>query len=136
VPIGKGDVKRVGSHVTLVAWSRMVHTCLDAAKELAKDGIEAEVVDLRTIRPLDHETIVESVKKTNRIVSCEEGWGPMGVGAEVVARVIEHAFDYLDAPPLRVHQEDVPMPYAANLEALALPSVDRIVQAAKRVCYK
>ena len=108
---------------------------LKAAEELAKEGIEAEVVDLRTLRPLDHETIVESVKKTNRIVSVEEGWGPMGVGAEICARVIEHAFDYLDAPPLRVHQEDVPMPYAANLEALTLPTVEKIIQAVKKVTY-
>jgi pyruvate dehydrogenase E1 component beta subunit len=136
VPIGKAKVRRQGKDVTLTAHSRMVGFALEAAEALAKDGIEAEVVDLRTIRPLDHETIVESVRKTNRIVSCEEGWGPMGVGAEVVARVIEHAFDYLDAPPMRVHQEDVPMPYAANLEALALPSVDKIVRAAKQVCYR
>jgi pyruvate dehydrogenase E1 component beta subunit len=114
----------------------MVGFALQAAEELAKDGIEAEVVDLRTLRPLDHETIVESVKRTNRIVSCEEGWGPMGVGAEVVARVIEFAFDYLDAPPMRVCQEDVPLPYAANLEALSLPSVEKIVQAARKVCYR
>ena len=91
------------------------------------------MVDIRTLRPLDHETIVESVKKTSRLVSAEEGWGPMGVGAEVVARVIEHAFDYLDAPPLRVHQEDVPLPYAANLEVLSLPGVDKIIAAVKQV---
>ena len=133
-PIGKAKVRRVGGHVTLTAHSRMVGLALEAAEILAKDGIEAEVVDLRTLRPLDHETILTSVRKTNRLVSCEEGWGPMGVGAEVVARVVEHAFDYLDAPPLRVHQEDVPMPYAANLEALALPTVDKIVAAAKAVC--
>ncbi|QUD88863.1 pyruvate dehydrogenase complex E1 component subunit beta [Phenylobacterium montanum] len=135
-PIGKCKIRRVGADVTLTAHSRMVGLALEAAEVLAKDGIEAEVIDLRTLRPLDHETIVESVKKTNRIVTCEEGWGPMGVGAEVVARVIEHAFDYLDAPPARVHQEDVPMPYAANLEALALPTVDKIVQAAKAVSYR
>jgi pyruvate dehydrogenase E1 component beta subunit len=136
VPIGKAKVRRAGKDVTLTAHSRMVGVALEAAEKLAAEGIEAEVVDLRTLRPLDHATIVESVKKTNRLVTVEEGWGPMGVGAEVVARVIEHAFDYLDAPPLRVHQEDVPMPYAANLEALALPSVDKIVSAAKAVCYK
>jgi pyruvate dehydrogenase E1 component beta subunit len=136
VPIGKAKIRRIGKDVTLTAHSRMVGFALEAADKLAAEGIEAEVVDLRTLRPLDHETVVESVKKTNRLVSVEEGWGPMGVGAEVVARVIEHAFDYLDAPPLRVHQEDVPMPYAANLEALALPSVDKIVSAAKAVCYK
>jgi pyruvate dehydrogenase E1 component beta subunit len=136
LPIGKAKVRRVGAHVTLTAHSRMVGLALEAAELLAKDGIEAEVIDLRTLRPLDHETILTSVRKTNRLVTCEEGWGPMGVGAEVVARVIEHAFDYLDAPPLRVHQEDVPMPYAANLEALSLPSVDKIVKAAKAVCYR
>jgi pyruvate dehydrogenase E1 component beta subunit len=114
----------------------MVGLALKAAEELAADGIEAEVIDLRTLRPLDHGTIVESVKKTNRLVTVEEGWGPMGVGAEVAARVVEHAFDYLDAPPLRVCQEDVPMPYAANLEAISLPSVEKIVKAAKAVCYR
>ena len=136
VPIGKAKVRREGSGVTITAHSRMVGLALKAAEELAAEGIEAEVIDLRTIRPLDHETIVESVRKTNRIVCVEEGWGPMGVGAEIVARVIEHAFDYLDAPPLRVHQEDVPLPYAANLEALSLPSVEKIVKAAKAVSYK
>jgi pyruvate dehydrogenase E1 component beta subunit len=136
LPIGKAKVRRVGKDVTLTAHSRMVGFALEAAEALAQDGIDAEVVDLRTLRPLDHATVVESVKKTNRLVSCEEGWGPMGVGAEVVARVVEYAFDYLDAPPLRVHQEDVPLPYAANLEALSLPSVDKIVKAAKAVCYR
>ncbi|PHY13958.1 pyruvate dehydrogenase complex E1 component subunit beta [Caulobacter sp. B11] len=136
VPIGKAKVRREGTDVTLVAYSRMVGFCLKAAEELAKDGISAEVVDLRTIRPMDHATILESVKKTNRLVTAEEGWGPMGVGAEIVARITEHGFDYLDAPPLRVHQEDVPLPYAANLEALSLPSVDKIVTAAKKVCYR
>ncbi len=94
------------------------------------------MIDLRTLRPLDDGTVVESVKKTNRLVTVEEGWGPMGVGAEVAARVVEEAFDWLDAPPARVHQEDVPLPYAANLEALSLPSVDKIVKAAKAVCYR
>jgi pyruvate dehydrogenase E1 component beta subunit len=136
VPIGKAKVRREGTGVTIVAHSRMVGMALQAAEILAGEGIEAEVVDLRTLRPLDHETVVESVKKTNRLVTVEEGWGPMGVGAEVIARVLEHAFDYLDAPPARVHQEDVPMPYAANLEALSLPSVDKIVKAAKAVSYK
>jgi pyruvate dehydrogenase E1 component beta subunit len=136
LPIGKCKVRREGKHVTLTAHSRMVGLALKAAEQLAAEGIEAEVVDLRTLRPLDHATIVESVKKTNRLVSVEEGWGPMGVGAEVCARVVEHAFDYLDAPPLRVHQEDVPMPYAANLEALSLPTVEKIVTAAKAVCYR
>jgi len=136
VPIGKAKIRRQGSDVTLVAYSRMVGFALQAAEELAKEGISAEVVDLRTIRPLDHDTILESVKKTNRLVTVEEGWGPMGVGAEIVARITEFGFDYLDAPPLRVHQEDVPLPYAANLEALSLPSVPKIVKAAKTVCYR
>jgi len=136
VPIGKAKVRREGTGVTLVAYSRMVGFCLAAAEELAKDGIEAEVVDLRTLRPMDIGTVVESVKKTNRLVTVEEGWGPMGVGGEICAKVTELAFDYLDAPPLRVHQEDVPLPYAANLEALSMPSVDRIVAAAKAVSYR
>ncbi|OYX30733.1 MAG: pyruvate dehydrogenase complex E1 component subunit beta [Caulobacterales bacterium 32-69-10] len=136
VPIGKAKIRRAGTDLTITAHSRMVGLALQAAEKLAEEGIEAEVIDLRTLRPLDHETIVESVKKTNRLVTVEEGWGPMGVGAEVAARVVEHAFDYLDAPPLRVHQEDVPMPYAANLEALTVPSVDKIVKAAKAVTYR
>jgi pyruvate dehydrogenase E1 component beta subunit len=136
VPIGKAKVRRLGTDVTITSHSRMVGFALQAAEELAKDGIEAEVIDLRTLRPLDHATVVESVKKTNRLVTVEEGWGPMGVGAEVAARVVEEAFDWLDAPPARVHQEDVPMPYAANLEALSLPSVEKIVKAAKAVCYR
>ena len=136
LPIGKAKVRREGKDVTLTAHSRMVGFALEAAEALAKEGIEAEVVDLRTLRPLDTETIINSVKKTNRLVSCEEGWGPMGVGAEVVARVVAEAFDYLDAPPMRVHQEDVPLPYAANLEALSLPGVDKIIKAAKAVCYR
>jgi pyruvate dehydrogenase E1 component beta subunit len=133
LPIGKAKVRREGTDVTITAHSRMVGFALQAAEKLAEEGVSCEVVDLRTLRPLDHETIVESVKKTSRLVSAEEGWGPMGVGAEVVARVIEHAFDYLDAPPLRVHQEDVPLPYAANLEALSLPGVDKIIKAVKQV---
>nr|WP_221230536.1 pyruvate dehydrogenase complex E1 component subunit beta [Brevundimonas variabilis] len=133
VPIGKAKVRREGTDVTITAHSRMVGFALQAAEQLEAEGISCEVVDLRTLRPLDHDTIVESVKKTSRLVSAEEGWGPMGVGAEVVARVIEHAFDYLDAPPLRVHQEDVPLPYAANLEILSLPGVDKIVAAVRKV---
>jgi pyruvate dehydrogenase E1 component beta subunit len=136
VPIGKAKVRRQGKDVTITAHSRMVGLALKAADELAAQGIDAEVIDLRTLRPLDHDTVIESVRKTHRIVATEEGWGPMGVGAEIVARVNEFAFDELDAPPARVHQEDVPLPYAANLEALALPSVEKIVQAAKAVCYK
>ena len=136
VPIGKARVRRAGGGVTLVAHSRMVGLALQAADELAKDGIEAEVIDLRTLRPLDHATVVQSVMKTNRLVTVEEGWGPFGVGAEIAARVVENAFDYLDAPPARVFQEDVPLPYAANLEALSIPSVAKIVAAAKAVCYR
>jgi pyruvate dehydrogenase E1 component beta subunit len=136
VPIGKAKIRRQGKDVTISTHSRMVGFALQAAEELAKEGIDAEVIDLRTLRPLDHATVVESVKKTNRLVTVEEGWGPMGVGAEIAARVVEEAFDWLDAPPARVHQEDVPMPYAANLEALSLPSTLKIVKAAKAVCYR
>ncbi len=136
LPIGKCRIRRAGTDVTITAHSRMVGLALKAAEVLAGEGIEAEVIDLRTLRPLDHETIVESVKKTNRLVCVEEGWGPMGVGAEVAARVVEHAFDYLDAPPLRVHQVDAPMPYAANLEALSLPTVEKVVAAVKSVTYR
>ena len=134
LPIGKAAVVREGSDVTLVAYSRMVGFALDAADALAEQGISAEVIDLRSIRPLDIDTVVESVRKTNRLVSCEECWQPMGVGAEISAAVTEHAFDYLDAPPLRVSQKDVPLPYAGNLEALSLPNADDIVAAAKAVC--
>jgi pyruvate dehydrogenase E1 component beta subunit len=136
VPIGRAKVRREGRHVTLVAYSRMVGVALAAADLLAEQGLEAEVVDLRSLRPLDHETVVRSVMKTNRLVTIEEGWGPMGVGAEVAARVVEFAFDYLDAPPLRVCHADTPLPYAANLEALALPSAERVVEAALSVCYR
>jgi pyruvate dehydrogenase E1 component beta subunit len=136
LPIGKAKVRREGTGVTLVSYSRMVGFCLQAAEQLAADGIDAEVIDLRTIRPMDIETVIASVKKTNRLVTVEEGWAPMGVGAEIAARVVAEAFDYLDAPPARVHQEDVPLPYAANLEALSLPSVDKIVKAAKAVSYR
>jgi pyruvate dehydrogenase E1 component beta subunit len=109
---------------------------LKAAEELAKEGIEAEVIDLRTLRPMDTDTIVASVKKTGRAVTVEEGWKQSGVGAEIAARIMENAFDYLDAPVARVSGKDVPMPYANNLEKLALPSVAEVVQAAKAVCYR
>ncbi len=135
LPIGKAAIKRQGTDVTLVAHSRMVGFALEAAETLAEQGIDAEVVDLRTIRPLDTATVVESVKKTNRIVCCEEGWRFMGVGAEIAATVTQEAFDYLDAPPARVYQKDVPLPYAANLEAMSLPNADDIVEAALKVCY-
>ena len=135
IPIGKAKVRREGSDVTLVAHSRMVGRCLEAAEILAGEGISAEVIDLRTIRPLDTDTVIESVKKTNRIVCAEEGWGQSGIGAEIAARVVADAFDYLDAPPERVFQADVPLPYAANLEALSLPGTKDVVEAAKRACY-
>ena len=136
LPIGKAKVRREGTDVTITAHSRMVGFALQAAETLAAEGISAEVIDLRTLRPLDIDTVIESVKKTSRLVSAEEGWGPMGVGAEVVSRVVEHAFDWLDAQPVRVHQEDVPLPYAANLEALSLPGTDKIVATVKAVLNK
>jgi pyruvate dehydrogenase E1 component beta subunit len=135
LPIGKAAIKRQGTDVTLVAHSRMVGYALQAAERLATEGISAEVIDLRTLRPLDTDTVVESVKKTSRLVCCEEGWRFFGVGAEIAATVVTEAFDYLDAPPIRVHQKDVPLPYAANLEALSLPNADDIVAAAKEVCH-
>jgi pyruvate dehydrogenase E1 component beta subunit len=136
IPIGKARVVRSGGHVTIVSWSNGMSYALKAADELAKEGIEAELIDLRTLRPMDTDTIVASVKKTGRAVTVEEGWQQNGVGAEIVARIMEHAFDYLDAPVLRVSGKDVPMPYAANLEKLALPSVAEVVEAAKAVCYR
>jgi pyruvate dehydrogenase E1 component beta subunit len=136
IPFGLAAVKREGADVTIVACSMMVGASLEAAEALAADGIDAEVIDLRTLKPLDFETIVESVKKTGRIVTVEEGWRQSGVGAEIAARVMEEAFDWLDAPVARVTGKDVPMPYAANLEKLALPSVADVVAAAKAVCYR
>ena len=136
LPIGKARIARAGQHVTLVAWSIGMTYALKAADELAKEGIEAEVIDLRTIRPMDTETVIASVRKTGRVVVVEEGWQQCGVGSEVSARLMEQAFDYLDAPVTRVSGKDVPMPYAANLEKLALPSVAEVVEAAKAVCYR
>jgi pyruvate dehydrogenase E1 component beta subunit len=136
LPIGRARVVRSGTDVTLVAWSMGMSYALKAADELAKDNISAEVIDLRTLRPMDSETIVESVKKTGRLVTVEEGWKQSGVGAEIAARVLADAFDYLDAPIERVAGKDVPMPYAANLEKLALPSVADVVAAAKAVSYR
>jgi pyruvate dehydrogenase E1 component beta subunit len=136
IPIGRARIVRSGGHVTLVSWSNGMSYALKAADELAKEGIEAEVIDLRTLRPMDTDTIVASVKKTGRAVTVEEGWQQNGVGAEIAARIMEHAFDYLDAPVARVSGKDVPMPYAANLEKLALPSVAEVVEAAKAVCYR
>ena len=136
IPIGKARIVRSGSHVTIISWSNGMTYALKAADELAKDGIEAEVIDLRTLRPMDTETIINSVKKTGRAVTVEEGWAQSGVGAEIAARIMENAFDYLDAPVTRVSGKDVPMPYAANLEKLALPSAAEVVEAAKAVCYR
>jgi len=136
VPIGKARVLRPGETVTLVAHSRMVEVALAAAEALAAEGISAEVIDLRTIRPLDIETILASVQKTNRIVSVEEGWPFAGIGSEIAAQIMERAFDWLDAPVARVCGKDVPLPYAANLERLALPQVADVVAAAKAVTYR
>ena len=136
LPIGRARIVRPGNDVTIVAWSMGMSYALKAAEELAKDNIDAEVIDLRTLKPMDSDTIVESVKKTGRLVTVEEGWKQSGVGAEIAARMMEDAFDYLDAPVARVCGKDVPMPYAANLEKLALPSVAEVVEAAKAVCYR
>ncbi|MDZ7627590.1 MAG: pyruvate dehydrogenase complex E1 component subunit beta [Parvularculaceae bacterium] len=136
LPIGKAKVVRTGTDVTIVSYSRGVKFSLEAAAKLEAEGISAEVVDLRTLRPMDIATVIESVKKTNRVVTVEEGWAPCGVGAEIGWQVTQHAFDWLDAPPARVTQEDVPLPYAANLEALSLPNADKIVRAVKAVMYR
>jgi pyruvate dehydrogenase E1 component beta subunit len=136
VPIGRARIVRRGRDVTITAFSRMMELALTAADQLAKDGIEAEVIDLRTLRPLDAETVIASVKRTNRMVSVEEGWPFAGIGAELGMMVMEQAFDWLDAPVARVCGEDIPMPYAANLEALALPSVAKIVKAVQSVTYR
>jgi pyruvate dehydrogenase E1 component beta subunit len=135
LPIGRARILRTGSDVTIVSFSLMMERALAAAEALAEEGIEAEVIDLRTLRPLDLATVVESVKKTNRLVSVEEGWPRFGVGAELAAVMMEHAFDYLDAPVQRVTGKDVPMPYAANLERMALPQTRDVVRAAKAACY-
>jgi pyruvate dehydrogenase E1 component beta subunit len=133
VPLGVADVKRAGRDVTLVTWGKMVHVCLAAAEQLAATGIEAEVLDLRTIRPLDGEAIRNSLAHTHRIVVVQEGWPFAGVGAEIMARVVEESFDDLDAPPVRVTNLDVPHPYAKNLEALVLPDPARVIEAVARV---
>lgn len=135
VPIGKASIVREGSDVTLVSYSIGVKFALQAAEKLAQDGINAEVIDLRTLRPLDMETVINSVKKTNRVVCVEEGWATCSISSEISARLMEDAFDYLDAPVIRVTNEDVPMPYAANLEKLAVVTDAQIVEAAKKVCY-
>jgi pyruvate dehydrogenase E1 component beta subunit len=136
LPIGKAKIARPGNDVTIVSWSMGMNYALKAGEKLASEGIDAEVIDLRTLKPMDTDTIVASVQKTARLVTVEEGWQQSGVGAEIAARVMERAFDYLDAPVARVSGKDVPMPYAANLEKLALPSVVEVVEAAKAVCYR
>ena len=133
LPIGKAKIERAGDRVTIVAFSIMVGVAMKAAEELAKEGIEAEVINLRSLRPLDTAAIINSVKKTNRIVSVEEGWPFAGIGAEIAMQVVEHAFDWLDAPPVRVHGLDVPLPYAANLERLALPQPEWVIDAVKKI---
>jgi pyruvate dehydrogenase E1 component beta subunit len=136
VPIGKAKIAQPGEHVTIVAWSMGMAYALKAGEELAKENISAEIIDLRTIRPMDTATLVHSIEKTGRCVVVEEGWAQSGVGSEIAARLMEEAFDYLDAPVARVSGKPVPMPYAANLEKLALPSVAEVVEAAKAVCYR
>ena len=136
LPIGKAKIVRPGNDVTIVSWAMGMTYALKAAEGLANDGVDAEVIDLRTLRPMDTDTIIASVQKTGRAVTVEEGWQQSGVGAEIAARIMERAFDYLDAPVVRVAGKDVPMPYAANLEKLALPSAAEVVEAAKTVCYR
>jgi len=136
VPIGKARIHRAGSDITIVTWSIGMTYAIKAAEELAREGIEAEIIDLRTIRPMDTDTVIASVQKTGRCITVEEGWPQSGVGAEIAARIMEKAFDWLDAPVLRVTGRDVPMPYAANLERLALPNVGDVIQAAKAVLYR
>jgi len=136
IPIGKAKVEREGKDVTIIGFSRIVGHCLEAAEQLASQGISAEVINLRTIRPLDRETILNSVKKTNRLVTVEEGWPQSGVGAEIISLVNEFAFDFLDAPPERICGADIPMPYAKTLEDLAMVQVENIVRAVQRVTYR
>jgi pyruvate dehydrogenase E1 component beta subunit len=136
VPLGKAAIARAGADATIVTFSLAVGKALEAADILAAEGVDVEVIDLRTLRPLDTETIVASVRKTNRVVTVEEGWPQSGIGAEIVAQVMTHAFDFLDAPVERVTGKDVPLPYAANLERMAIPQVEDIVTAVRKVCYK
>jgi pyruvate dehydrogenase E1 component beta subunit len=136
LPLGKAEIIREGQDVTVAAFSITVATALEAAEILSHEGIDVEVINLRTLRPLDTETIIRSVIKTNRLVTIEEGWPFAGIGAEISAMICEEAFDYLDAQPLRICAEDVPLPYAANLEKLALPSRDKLIRAIKTVCYR
>ncbi|MBT8488881.1 MAG: pyruvate dehydrogenase complex E1 component subunit beta [Gemmatimonadetes bacterium] len=136
IPLGVADLKREGSDVSIVTHGKMIHVALQAAGKLEKDGIEADVLDLRTIRPLDMDAILETAKKTNRLVYLEEGWPYAGTGAQIVSMIQEEAFDYLDAPILRVTQADIPMPYAKNLEMMAKPSADHVVEAVNKVLYR
>lgn len=136
IPLGVADLKREGGDVSIITHGKMVHTALQAAESLAKDGVEADVLDLRTLRPLDVEAILATVKKTNRAVYVEEGWGFGGIGSQIVSTIQEEAFDDLDAPVLRVFQADVPMPYAKHLERISKPSAERIVEACNRVLYR
>ncbi len=136
LPIGKARVQKPGNDVTLVTFGIGVRYAIDAAAAMAELGIDAEIIDLRTIRPMDMETVIASVKKTNRCITIEEGFPQSGVGAEIGMQIMQHAFDYLDAPVIRISGKDVPMPYAANLEKLALPNVEEIVAAARAVTYK
>lgn len=136
IPFGKAKIEKSGKDVTLIGFSRIVKDCLTAAEQLAKEGIDAEVINLRSIRPLDIETIVASVKKTNRVVTVEEGFPHSGVGAEIIARINEEAFDYLDAPIERVTSADIPMPYAKSIEDLTIPNESNIIRMAKKVCYR
>jgi pyruvate dehydrogenase E1 component beta subunit len=136
IPIGKADIKRVGSDVTLVSFGKIIKTCYTAAEELEKEGVSCEVIDLRTIRPIDYDTIIESVKKTNRLVIVEEAWPLGSIATEVSFKVQREAFDYLDAPVLRVTSADVPLPYAPTLIDAALPNADRVIRAVKQVMYR
>jgi pyruvate dehydrogenase E1 component beta subunit len=144
IPLGKSKIERPGKDVTIVTFSRMVGVSLEAAKELEKEGVDCEVINLRTLRPLDRASIINSVKKTNRIVSVEEGWPQCGIGSEVAAILMESrininladAFDYLDAPLERITGVDVPMPYAKNLEAAAIPQIENIVHAVRRTLHR
>jgi pyruvate dehydrogenase E1 component beta subunit len=136
IPIGKARIHRKGKDVTLVSFSIGMTYAIKAAAELEKEGIDAEIIDLRSLRPLDTQTVIQSVMKTGRCVTIEEGWPQNGIGAEIGMRLMEQAFDYLDAPVIRITGKDVPMPYAANLEKLALPNVGEIVAAAKAVLYR
>ncbi|MBD3387042.1 pyruvate dehydrogenase complex E1 component subunit beta [candidate division KSB1 bacterium] len=135
IPIGTGEIKREGKDITLIGWNKMLHVCMEAASLLEKEGIDAEVIDPRTLKPLDEQMIITSIEKTNRCVVVEEGWPYAGVGAEIAFRINKMAFDYLDAPVERISGEDIPMPYAHNLEKEVIPGAGKVVNAAKRALY-